>query len=372
MAEADGPDTGAPVAAADRPDTPAPTTADEPDTALPVAEGDGPDTAVPVAEGDGPDTAVPPAEGDGPDTAVPPAEGDGPDIAAPPAEGDEPDTAAPPAEGDGPRTVARAAEGDEPEIALPVAGPRIAAPAAEADMPRAVPAASRVDPDVPPHVLARARSGSLSRLVVLGVAAAAVLLVAVAVAALRGDGGGGTGDASSSTETTAAPTTVAPTAAPTTAIPTTAPTAPGTLPAGWSAFRDDAAGYTIGYPPGWQVVPAGGPRTDFRDPATGAYLRVDWTATPGDDPVAAWQEQAPGFARRHDGYQEIGIGPATYRDYDAGLWEFTYDAGGPVHVANLGFVTGGKGYALYFQVPEDQWAASQPLLEQFRQAFLPG
>jgi eukaryotic-like serine/threonine-protein kinase len=119
------------------------------------------------------------------------------------------------------------------------------------------------------------------------------------------------------------------------------------------------------------VVPAGGPRVDFRDPATGVFLRVDWTATPGSDPVADWRNQSIGFAQRHPGYQEIAIAPATYRDYNAGLWEFRY-GDPPVHVANLGFVTGGKGYALYFSAPEDQWAASQPALDQFRQAFQPG
>ncbi len=220
------------------------------------------------------------------------------------------------------------------------------------------------------------------RLAVLVGAALVVLLAAVAVAALRGDDGDTAGDAPATAPATTAPATTADsepepsttsTTATTAPATTTAPAAPaaGALPAGWVPYRDDAGGYSIGYPAGWQVVPAGGPRVDFRDPATGAFMRVDWTATPGADPVADWRNQSVGFAQRHAGYQEIGIAPFAYRDYNAGLWEFRY--GDPqIHVANLGFVTGGKGYALYFSAPEDQWAASQPTLDQFRQAFQPG
>jgi hypothetical protein len=220
----------------------------------------------------------------------------------------------------------------------------------------------------------RALDHPRGRLAVLVGAALGVLVAALAVAALRG-GDDTAGSAGRAPAPSAPATTVQPEReSSTTAVRNTAPpaTAPVTaLPDGWVPYHDDTAGYSIGYPAGWQVVPAGGPRVDFRDPATGVFLRVDWTATPRDDPVADWRNQAVGFARRHPGYQEIGIAPATYRDYNAGLWEFRY--GDPqIHVANLGFVTGGKGYALYFSAPEDRWAASQPLQDQFRQVFRPG
>jgi hypothetical protein len=53
------------------------------------------------------------------------------------------------------------------------------------------------------------------------------------------------------------------------------------------------------------------------------------------------------------------------------VWEFTYGSGTTVHATNLGFVTGGRGYALLFQTPEDIWAPSQGLNQQFRDAFRP-
>jgi hypothetical protein len=270
-------------------------------------------------------------------------------------------------------SLSRVSDGERTQItpAAPVSAPP--GPPVPPAMPMENAAGSRAERryQVPDH--------ARGRLAVLAGVALVALLAAVAVAAVRGGGNDTAGSAGRASPPKAATTTTPPEPqSPTTAVPTTAPppstaapAAGGNLPAGWVPYHDDAGGYSIGYPEGWQVVPAGGPRIDFRDPATGAFLRVDWTATPGSDPVADWRNQSVGFAQRHAGYQEIGIAPFTYRDYNAGLWEFRY--GDPqVHVANLGFVTGGKGYALYFSAPEDQWAASQPTLDQFRQAFQPG
>ncbi len=62
----------------------------------------------------------------------------------------------------------------------------------------------------------------------------------------------------------------------------------------------------------------------------------------------------------------------NYRDYNAALWEYTYTEGGvDLHAYNLGFVTGGRGYALNFQTREDQWEASQRLFDRFMAAFDP-
>ena len=42
------------------------------------------------------------------------------------------------------------------------------------------------------------------------------------------------------------------------------------------------------------------------------------------------------------------------------MWEFRYQDGGTVlHAGNLGFVTAGRGYALYFQTRGPNWNASQ-------------
>ncbi|MDQ3983519.1 MAG: serine/threonine protein kinase, partial [Actinomycetota bacterium] len=63
----------------------------------------------------------------------------------------------------------------------------------------------------------------------------------------------------------------------------------------WETYEDPDAGYRVSYPEGWTVVPVSDTITDFRDPQTGSYLRMDWTATPGDDPVAAWEAASASF-----------------------------------------------------------------------------
>ena len=146
------------------------------------------------------------------------------------------------------------------------------------------------------------------------------------------------------------------------------------VPDDWVSYEHPEGAYSIRYPPGWQVVPASGPRIDFRDPATGTYLRVDWTTEPQPDPVADWEQQATHFAARHTGYEQIRIEPYQYRDYNAALWEFRYQGGSSrLHVGNLGFVTadGDRAYALYFQTSDGRWADSQTLFAQFREAFQP-
>jgi hypothetical protein len=273
-----------------------------------------------------------------------------------------------PAESGRPPTAAAAAVGDtRAELTWAQTGTQPAAPSVD-DVPR-----RRYRPREQPR----------SRLALLAVAAVVVLLVGVAASALtRGDGDGEETTGDEATVTTAAPAgddaaaTTAPPAPETPAATAPATTAPlaaagATIPAGWTAYQDPSGRYSIAHPPGWSVVPRTDTITDFRDPATGSYLRVDWTDTPKDDPAQDWREQAVVFARNHANYQELGIEPTTYRDYNAAMWEFTYGSGTTVHATNLGFVTGGRGYALLFQAPEDIWASSQGLNQQFRDAFRP-
>ena len=143
-----------------------------------------------------------------------------------------------------------------------------------------------------------------------------------------------------------------------------------TVPAGWEAYTDPTVGYEISHPPGWDPVVLDGTRTDFRDPETGAYLRVDWTDTPGPSPVKAWRSYAKVFAAEHEGYRKIRIDPAEYQGYRAAEWEFTFEEDGvTLHGLDLGFVTGDFGFALYFQTSEDEWEALQDEFEGFKASF---
>lgn len=150
----------------------------------------------------------------------------------------------------------------------------------------------------------------------------------------------------------------------------------GTIPATWETYTDPTSGYALAYPAGWTVRPqsASATTTDFVDPETGSYLRVDWTGDPGPSPEAAWEQQSDSFAQSHDDYSEIRIDPTTYQGFDAALWEYSYaDGGAELHAYNLGFITPDLGFALNFQTRSENWFESQALFERFKATFqVPG
>ena len=136
-------------------------------------------------------------------------------------------------------------------------------------------------------------------------------------------------------------------------------------------YVDPATGFTIAHPPGWTVV-IDGSLTDFRDPSTGAYLRVDHVQPPGPSPEGAWLDFEPRFAAENAGYRRIRIEPTTFAGFPAAIWEFTYGGGGGrVRAVDLGFVTGDYGFALNFQTPEADWDRMQPVFEAFKAGFRP-
>jgi hypothetical protein len=151
----------------------------------------------------------------------------------------------------------------------------------------------------------------------------------------------------------------------------TATTARGTAtPSGDRvAYTDPQTGFTIAYPKGWSVR-TDGTLTDFRDPATNAYLRVDHVEPPGPSPEGAWFELEKSFAAENTDYERIRIEPTTYNGYRAAIWEFTYTSGGAqLHVVDLGFITPRYGFALYFQTRAGDWDRMQPTFQAFKDSF---
>jgi eukaryotic-like serine/threonine-protein kinase len=142
----------------------------------------------------------------------------------------------------------------------------------------------------------------------------------------------------------------------------------GALPTGFTTFTDDEIGYTAAYPEEWSVSdPGKANATDFRDDATGTYLRVDWVQPPNGTPEGAWEAAAA-----TSGFDTIRIDPTTYKGMDAALWEYTYSEGGAdLHAYNLGFITPDETYgmALNFQTHEENWDSSQELWEQLKASF---
>jgi hypothetical protein len=232
----------------------------------------------------------------------------------------------------------------------------------------APPAPVRAAPRVAP---APARSGGMGWVVGL-VALLVVALVAVALATRDSDPPPET--AGGSPSTTAAPSTTA--QAPARGSATTAASAPATTrPAAtgtssnWVAYADPQTGFTISKPPDW-AIRTDGTLTDFRDPATGAYLRVDHIEPPRPSPEGAWFELETSFAAENANYERLRIEPTTYAGYRGAIWEFTYTSGGAeLRVANLGFITPRYGFALYFQTRAGDWDRLQPVLQAFKDSF---
>ena len=153
---------------------------------------------------------------------------------------------------------------------------------------------------------------------------------------------------------------------------TTRPSSGGTTPAATGdrvTYTDPQTGFTIAHPRGWSIR-TDGTLTDFRDPDTNAYLRVDHISPPGPSAEGAWFELEKSFAAENANYERIRIEPTTYSGYRAAIWEFTYTSGGAqLHVANLGFITPRYGFALYFQTREADWERMQPVLQAFKDSF---
>ncbi|HEX2118714.1 MAG TPA: hypothetical protein VHF91_05995, partial [Acidimicrobiales bacterium] len=122
-------------------------------------------------------------------------------------------------------------------------------------------------------------------------------------------------------------------------------------------------------PPNWSVR-TDGTLTDFVDPETGAYLRVDHAQPPKPSPEGAWYELEPSFAAQAPNYRRIRIEPTTYAGYRAAAWEYTYTAGGAeLRAVDLGFITPRYGFALNFQTRAQDWDRLQPVFQAFKDSF---
>jgi eukaryotic-like serine/threonine-protein kinase len=142
------------------------------------------------------------------------------------------------------------------------------------------------------------------------------------------------------------------------------------VPDDWQVV--EGATYRVAIPPGWQERDGAGNLTDYVDPDTGTYLRVDWTDDPAGDPVADWEANESGFAQRQDDYERIRLEPATYRGRDAAMWEYTYTSGGAaLHALNLNLLAGERAYALNLQARAGDWDEVAALFPSIAGGFEP-
>jgi len=132
----------------------------------------------------------------------------------------------------------------------------------------------------------------------------------------------------------------------------------------------DPTGFSVAVPTSWRADRQGG-RVYLRDPSSSAYLLVDQTGDPADDPVADWRAQERVVSRRLSNYRLIRIDPVTVRQWRGADWEFTH--GRATHVLNRALVTGSnRAYALYWSAPDAGWDRSMAEFERVSASFQPG
>jgi len=226
-------------------------------------------------------------------------------------------------------------------------------------------------------LLDRRRRGLL-----LGVASALLALVSFAlIVAVIGDpAGSGVQRQAQGVTTVPAPNTSATTSTSTSTSTTTPPSTVPALPAGWTVFADDHAGFRIAYPASWEVVGQGDHTAEFHDRSLPTFMRVQWQDGPAGDPVAAEQQSSQRHAGLHQGsYQQVRVEQTIFQGRPAAMLEFTFlgDGQEPFRALELGGDTppgqGGPGrwVAIGVFAREADWGVAQAILQTALGSFVP-
>jgi serine/threonine protein kinase len=210
----------------------------------------------------------------------------------------------------------------------------------------------------------RRRNGPL----VAALVVALLLIGGIAAFALLPDNNDPSGAQPSGTPTTSKSTKQSSSAPP--ASPTSSSTpADAGVPAGYQTYQDPS-GFSLAVPEGWQAQQSSATAVDIRDPNSSAFLRIDQTDQPKDDPKKDWERQEKSVKKELPNYHRISIESVDYNGWPAADWEFTF--GSDTHVLNRGFVTDDThGYALYLSSPEGSWGANQQVFQTAAGTFQP-
>jgi hypothetical protein len=143
------------------------------------------------------------------------------------------------------------------------------------------------------------------------------------------------------------------------------------LPEGWTRYTDEANGWSIGVPPGYERSTWRGTQVQFRDPQGRRTLRVDHTDSPKSSALAAWQEFSPQLEQVLAQYEELRLEKVDYKGLDAADLEFTYFDETTLRVLDRNFVAenGEEAFALYWQVRATDWEESLPVFEEMARTF---
>ncbi len=143
-------------------------------------------------------------------------------------------------------------------------------------------------------------------------------------------------------------------------------------PAGYTTYND-AAGFHVAVPQGWQPSAKRPGVVDLRAPAGDRFLRLISGPHSASSPVNGFYAAERDFAASHSDYHRVRIAPVTYRGYQAAEWEFTYSKNGVIrHVRYRSFDTGSGSYGVYVSAPEQRYAATLPAFTKALGTFAAG
>jgi hypothetical protein len=140
------------------------------------------------------------------------------------------------------------------------------------------------------------------------------------------------------------------------------------------SYVDPAAGWSVAYPAGWLRQPPRAGNIDFKDPLTGAFLRIGSVETANPSAIQDWRMYEISLRSDAPDYRRVRMDPGDGDDGSTQAdWEFTYTyRGETVHVLDRGAVRNRHGYALYWHTSEARWATDEPLMWQLFATFRPG
>ena len=247
--------------------------------------------------------------------------------------------------------------------------------AAVASAPAAAPPRSRKPPaDGAPGQ----RPVRRARWLVAGLVAAAVAVIALIVwlpdltSGSRGSAGPDAAGHSASARTS--PSAPAPSASPSpaSARPRPAVGARAVVPAGFRRYRDPT-GFSIAVPGNWTVSHQQG-LIYVTPPGGRAFLMIQQTDHPQQNPLADWRQQEANRIGTYPGYHRIRLAAIAYPQAEkAADWEFSYDRGGvPTRVLSRNVLANpAHAYALYWSVPAAQWNQDWHFFQTFAVTFQP-
>jgi hypothetical protein len=90
---------------------------------------------------------------------------------------------------------------------------------------------------------------------------------------------------------------------------------------------------------------------------------------PGPAGLAAYEAA---FAAEHPGYERLAAGPAEHLGNPALSWDYRHGSGPDQRRgSDLGVLVAERGYWLHVESRASSWRFAEPLVEQFRQTFVP-